>query len=165
MTDATLKGAIEMVRDRLVALGSLAVTDLTKSLDYSEVTGLGGQFPYCEVVPKRVPINRISQGTGRQRFTWTLEQWLWVDQFTAGYDGQVQEKAYWDYIPSCLEYFEKHRNLKYADARTGIPFYQDNTSGIVDVSIQLPAGDDGTSALALVFTWSINLDTSFGTVC
>lgn len=161
MTNPTLTNAFTTIRDRLVQMGKNAVPDTMHSLDYADQTGRGGNYPYWEVVIPRVQTDRITQGANRTRFTVTVEQRLWVDEFLAGYDGQAQEKLFWNYLPACLQYFDEHRTLKYTGATTGISFLQNNTSGVTDVQVRVVAGDDGVNALCCVFFWSIPLDTSF----
>jgi hypothetical protein len=165
MADATLKESFQTIRTRLVQMGKDAIPEAMFSRDYADVPGYGGSYPACELFPRRVGQNRKVLGAGMTRMTVDLEQWIWCEEVAAGYEGQIQEKAYWEYIPECLQYFEEHRTLQYAGASEGIPFYEDTLSGVVNIEVTVQSGEDGVNALVLIFTWSIALDTAFPLKC
>lgn len=165
MADATLKDAFQLIRDRLVQMGKNAIPELMFSHDHAVNAGYGGNYPYAEIVPKRAPIDRKTLGSGTARYAFQLEQWIWVEEFRAGYEGQYEEKAYWEIVPECLQYFEEHRTLQYAGATEGIPFYEDTLSGVVNVEVTTQPTSESGNALVLIFTWSIALDTAFPLKC
>lgn len=165
MADATLKDAFQLIRTRLIQMGKDALPEAMFSHAYADTAGYGGNYPYCEVIPRRVPIDRKILGSTTARMTFTLEQWCWIDEFQASYEGDIQEKAYWEYLPEMLQYFEEHRTLQYAGATDGIPFYQDTLSGVVNVEVTTQPTSETGNALVLIFTWNIALDTAFPLKC
>ena len=165
MADQTLTDAFSTLRTRLVQMGFDALADLSMhSLDYADDSGRGGNYPYWEVVIPRLTLERQTQGANRQRIPLQIEQRYWAGLVTESYEGDLQERVYWNYLPTALQYFEEHRALRYTGVTTGIPFLQDTNSGITGVEVRTPEVEGGY-ALVLVFTWSITRDTSFVVKC
>lgn len=159
MADQLLTDSFTAIRDRLKAMPALAYTNkIATSTAYADQIGGAGLMPRAEVTIRRVVPDRIKDGTNRTRFTVTALQEIFIDEILASFDGQTQEEAMWNALPLFLQYFEEHRSLQYAAAPTGVPWLEDENSGIVSADVIVKQGDDNTRPLTLAFTWVIYLD-------
>lgn len=158
MADQTLSDSFTAIRDRLKAMPALAYANIATSTAYNDQIGGAGLMPRAEVAIRRVVPDRVKDGSNRTRFTVTAVQEIYIDEILSSFDGQTQEEAMWDALPTFLQYFEEHRSLEYLGAPGGVAWMEDEGSGIVSADVVVKQGDDNTRPLVLAFTWVIYLD-------
>lgn len=153
MADYTLADALEQTRKNLLAIARLAVSDVANAYDYAAARPNTANIfelllnDYSEQLP--------TQDT--QRYVFGAELRLLVDAWLAGYDGQTQVSAAWQYLPTAAQYFVQHRGIN--DPATGQrPVYLDPAN--THVTRARVAAQDGK--IVVIFTWQLVYDTGFG---
>jgi len=155
MADQTFKQALQQTRDNLVVMGQLCHTEIVKTLPYVEVEG--NTLPIIDFVV--TGMNERNTAQAMQTFTVTARMRVVVDQFLAGYEGNRQQDAYFDYLPTVLQYFAEHPRLNYS-VSTVIPWLDELNTAITSANINT---DDGRIVIILNWNWVYN--TAFQPKC
>lgn len=130
------------IRDRLLAIAQLGVTSM-HAYDYGEDPG--GNLPSWEVtIPAATP-----DASGN--ITVEAQVILHAAKFTESYQGDVQRKLMYDYLPNAVITLMQYRGLRYPSDTTGVDYmlgdatigraevtqYYDNWAIIIPVTIPL----------------------------
>lgn len=160
MADKTFKDSLQTTRDNLAAMGQLCHSNIIKTTPYVEIEG--NTLPIIDFVINGVSYQRLTEGF--QQFTVNLRMRVIVDQFLAGFEGNRQQDAYFDYLPTVLQYFAQHPSLAYMNAsniRVAAPAYIDDENTAI-TSSQCTV-DNGR--IVIVLNWGILFRTSFSQLC
>lgn len=109
MPDKTLADALEDTRVNLLAVAQLAVEDVANA--YSYALPQANTANYFQLLLNSYDEQMPTQST--QVYTFGAELRLQVDVWLAGYDGQMQTRAAWEYLPTAAQYFVEHRGLNH----------------------------------------------------
>lgn len=160
MANATFKQALQTTRDNLTAMGQLCHAQIVKTTPYVEVEG--NTLPIIDFVVTGVGYQRAGQGM--QVFTVNLRMRVVVDEFLAGYEGNRQQDAYFDYLPTVLQYFAQHPQLAYRNAASvivaGPPFIDGENTAITSSQVGVDNG-----RITITLNWAIVYRTSFEQLC
>lgn len=146
MPTATLKDGFQGVRDRLVTISQAAVSTSVATLDYA-VPQLS-IYPRIEFLVIRTTRQRISDT--RQLFTSQWRMTVYCAQFQQGFDGQAQDDAQFNILPTMLEYFEKHSSMKALATDSSPAYYDPVNSGIAAAAVQIVDKE-----IRIVIDWNI----------
>lgn len=152
---ATLRDSLQLARDRLLAIARLAVADSAGEFAY--IGDQGATYPYFEVVFPSVQRQRLSPET--QRMTVSAQVILWCGGVTEDYDGELQDRIFFEWLPDMVQAFDEYANLKTPDNMTAIPMYEPNTSGPTGARV----GVTGQSSNRQVFTITLDFTLVFQT--
>lgn len=154
MADYTLADALDQTRTNLLAIAMLAIDDVAAAYDYASARPNTANIfellltDYSEALP--------TQDT--QKYTFGAELRLLVDSWMAGYDGQTQVRAAWQYLPTAAQYFVTHRGLNAVGTAGARPPYLDpaNTHVTRARVMTLPSADSADGGKIVVsFTWQL----------
>lgn len=160
MADFSLANALDQTHTNMLAIALLAVNDVSAAYDYASARANTANIfelllnDYSEALP--------TQDT--QKYTFSAELRLSVDAWLAGYDGQTQVRAAWQYLPTAAQYFVQHRGLNAPGAAGARPPFLDpaNTHVTRGRVITQPAADSaGGGKIVVSFTWQLVFNTRF----
>ena len=160
MTDKTFKESLQTTRDNLTAMGQLCHAQIIKTTPYVGVEG--NTLPIIDFVVSGMNYQRFVEGF--QLFTINLRMRVIVDQFLAGFEGNRQQDAYFDYLPTVLQYFAQHPSLAYMDAsnvrHASPPYIDDENTAITSAQVGVDNG-----RIVITLNWNILYRTSFAQLC
>lgn len=147
-----LPALYEDIRDRLLAIAQLAVPSM-HAYDYGE--NPGGNLPSWEVTI--IATTPDIQGN----ITVEAQVILHIAKFTESYQGDVQRRTMYDYLPNTVQTFLMYRGLRYPGNTTGVLWLATDESvtiGTVEV------GQYYTN-FAITVPMTISLQTRVNTAC
>ena len=157
-----LSTSFATVRDRLAALGNLAVTNSVSTLPY--IVPQTTAYPHTDFFVQGV--SRQLLADAKQQWTLSVRMVIHVAQFNQGYDGQAQLDAQWTVLPTALQYFEEHSALKTVASDSAIPWLDPINSAITNSTIQVANLGEGLGGeINLLLNWSLVFKTSFPRNC
>ena len=162
MADVTLADAIAQSRDNLIILAKLALTDVSKVLDYTTALDNTANIFTLLISSYRRQPGLIKTGSAQdtQTFTFAADLVLHVNQWLAGFDGQTYEQAAWVYLPTAAQYFEQHRGLT-TQTLPRVPYLDVDNTCVTNAVIRPAVTSSGGTELTVVFTWSLVYNTVF----
>jgi hypothetical protein len=151
MSQITLAIAMQTARDNLKVMGQEALVNSVGTYDY--ITVKPNAYPLIEFVVGQGQRTKIS-GT-QQQFAIGIRMVITCAEFLQGFEGQAQDVAQFDYLPTVLQYFEVHGNLKTATLPR--PAYLDAiNSGVT--GFQATALNN---KIVLILNWNLIFITNF----
>lgn len=140
------------IRDRLLAIAQLGVTTM-HAYDYGEDPG--GNLPSWEVTI--VAVTPDIQGN----ITVEAQVILHVAKFTESYQGDVQRKTMYGYMPNAVQTFLTYRGLRYPGNTTGVLYL------LADENVTFGSAEVGQyyDNFAITFPVTIYLQTRINSAC
>lgn len=152
MTPIDLKDHFAEARDRLVAITNLAMPELVFVKPYVDMPAI--TTPYAEIVIPTLNMAQVS--SGKQDITINPEVRLYCGGVTDGYDGELQNTIFFDWLPNITQSFIEHSNLCYKDKPQRIGPVDTERTGFQRAQA-LIAGNEWL----LVFYWQLVFITGF----
>lgn len=152
MADNTLAGALEATRINLLAIAQLAIDDVANA--YSYAAALPNTANIFQLLLTGYDEQLVTGST--QRYTFYGELRLRVDVWLAGYDGQLQTKAAWEYLPAAAQYFVEHRGINNPTTGARPPFLDPMNTHVARGRV---VAEDGK--LWVIFSWDFVYNTLF----
>lgn len=153
MADYTLADALDQTRTNLLAIALLALDDVSAAYDYPSARSNTANIfelllsDYSEQLPTQ----------DAQKYTFGAELRLRVDVWLADYDGQLYERAAWQYLPTAAQYFVQHRGLNASGATGQRPPWLDPAN--THVTRGRVVAQDGH--VWVIFGWQLVYNTMF----
>lgn len=140
------------IRDRLLAIAQLGVTTM-QARDY-------GADPLGNLPAWEITIDAASVDINGN-VTIEAAAILHVAKFTESYDGDVQRKMMYDYLPNALQKFATYRGLRYPGNTVGVLWLA------TDENVTFGTAEIGQAYqnFAITFPLTIVLQTGINTAC
>lgn len=159
MADVSLVEALALAQQRILTLAVYAIPTASGAYPYTDPKGTFAK--YFELLPPTYRLERIGQGSGKQRYTVSTDLRFKVGLFTQSLRGQVQQ-AIWDYLFSAGQVFEVYRGLNDPNDLTSqrVPYLNMDLTIVATGKPQLLTEETG-QVWYLVFPWTLTFDTMF----
>ena len=159
MADVSLLEALQLAQSRILTLAVYAIPDASGAYPYTDAKGTFAQ--YFELLPPSYRLERIGQGSNKQRYTVSTELRFKVGLFAQGLRGQTQQ-AIWDYMFNAAQVFEQYRGLndpnQFDSAR--VPYLNVDLTMVGTGKPQLLTEETG-QVWYISFPWTLVFDTAF----